>query len=33
MAEIELQDIPPRPENLRFSDSWKVETLLDYPLD
>lgn len=33
MAEIEIQDIPERPENLRFADSWKVETLLDYRLD
>jgi len=33
MAEIEIQDIPERPGNLRFSDGWRVETLLDYPLD
>ncbi|OFV92506.1 MAG: hypothetical protein A3J75_04230 [Acidobacteria bacterium RBG_16_68_9] len=33
MAEIAIQDIPPKPENLGFPDAWNVETLLDYRLD
>jgi hypothetical protein len=33
MAEFEIQSIPRKAESLAFADNWKVDVLLDCPLD